>query len=64
MPGAWQGKCLSTSFDEALDKIYLVPVNCIKAANKADKCRKLPHKMPLDGLHSVLPVLRWTSFVI
>ena len=41
-----------------MDGLYLVPIDCIEAANKADKCRKLPHKMPLYGLDSVLSILR------
>ena len=60
-PGAWQGKCLLRLFREALYEHYLVPVDGIEAANKTDKCCKLPHKMPLYGLDPVLSILRCAS---
>ena len=49
---------------ETLAGIHLVPVDGIEAAKKTHKCRKLPHKMPLYGLESVLSILRWALMLI
>ena len=63
-PGACQGKHLLYFLHETSDRVHLVPVDGIEAANKAHKRCKLPRKMPLYGPHSVLPILRWTLILL